>query len=373
VEYFDAKVAGLALRVTRRGVKSWTLVYRLDGRVRRWTIGRYPALSLADAREKAEAARREIAHGGDPAGEKRLRRQAPTVADLADNYLTLHAKVHKRTWGEDARILKADILPQWGHRPAASIDRREVFALLDRIVERGAPIQANRVLSVLRKMYNWAITRDLVEQTPCLLVKAPSRERTRDRVLTATEIVKVWQACERTRTQASAILRLQVLTAQRVGEVRLMRWEEIDGCWWTVPASVSKNKLAHRVPLSPQALAILQHLKPWSGRMSWVFPSPLDPRKPLRRVQAVFARVRVLSGVQFRLHDLRRTAASHMTSMGTSRLVVAKILNHVERGATAVYDRHSYDLEKQQALTRWGAKVEAMLAGELGTVIALRG
>jgi hypothetical protein len=188
VEYFDSKVPGLALRVTRQGVKSWTLVYRRDRRVRRWTIGWYPALSLADAREKAAEARREIAHGGDPAGEKQLRRQAPTVADIAETYLTLHAKVHKRTWREDARILQADILPQWGRRPAASLTRRDVFALLDTIVERGARIQADHVLSVVRKMYNWAITRDLVEQNPCLLVKAPSHEQARDRMLTAAEI-----------------------------------------------------------------------------------------------------------------------------------------------------------------------------------------
>ena len=152
-----------------------------------------------------------------------------------------------------------------------------------------------------------------------------------------------------------------------------MRWEDIDGAWWTIPATVSKNTLAHRVPLSPQALMLLADLKTWSGRMVWVFSSPNDPRNPLARMQSVFTRVQTRSGVAFRLHDLRRTAASHMTSMGISRLVVAKILNHVERCATAVYDRHSYDMEKHQALTRWGMTLEAIVAGELGTVVPLRG
>jgi integrase len=315
VEYFDTKIPGLALRVTRNGVKSWTLVYRHEGRVRRWTIGRYPDLSLADAREKAADAKREIAHGADPAGEKQLRRHAPTVTEIAEHYLQLHARVHKRSWREDERMLREDILPQWGNRPAASIARREVTLLLDAIVERGAPIQANRTLAVIRKMYNWALSRDLVEHNPCLMVKAPGREQARDRVLTADEIVQVWRACEQVRTHTAAILQLQLLTGQRVSEVRLMQWAAIYGVWWTIPASVTKNKLAHRVYLAPPALEILSALRAWSGRMPWVFPG-VDPQKPLARVQAVCTRVKTLSGVTFQPHDLRRAAASSMTSMG---------------------------------------------------------
>jgi hypothetical protein len=253
VEYFDARIPGLALRVTSKGVKSWTLVYRHVGRVRRWTLGRYPDLSLADAREKAADARREIAHGGDPAGEKQLRRHAPTVADIAEQYLTLHAKVHKRSWREDERTLNVDVLPQWGRRPAESIMRRDVFELLDTIVQRGSPIQANRTLALIRKMYNWAISRDLVEHNPCLMVKPQGREQARDRVLTAGEIALIWVACEKVRSHTAIILELQLLTAQRVSEVRLMRWEAIDGAWWTITATVTKNNGAPGAPLTTRS------------------------------------------------------------------------------------------------------------------------
>jgi integrase len=150
-----------------------------------------------------------------------------------------------------------------------------------------------------------------------------------------------------------------------------MRWEDVDGMWWTIPATVTKNKLAHRVPLSPPAREILEDLRAWSGRMPWVFPGT-DPRKPLTQVMTTFRRIRKLSGVDFRLHDLRRSVASHMTSMGISRLVVSKILNHAESGVTAVYDRHSYDIEKADALQRWGDKVQAIIAGETGQVIPIR-
>jgi integrase len=371
VEYFDSKIPGFALRVTSAGVKSWTLVYRYQGRVRRWTLGRYPDLSLADARDKAADARRDIAHGGDPAGEKQLRRHAPTVADIVQQYLTLYAKVHKRSWRQDTRIFQAEVLPHWGTRPASSITRREVLLLLDTIMERQAPVMANRLLAVIRKMYNWAISRDLVEHNPCLMVPAPGKEQARDRVLTLDEVRQVWEACAAIRAHSGAIFQLQILTAQRVGEVRLLRWEDIDGLWWTIPASVAKNGMAHRVPLSPLALEILEALRPQSGQLPWVFPGT-DPRKPLAKTEKVFQRVRALSGVDFRTHDLRRTAASHMTSMGIPRLVVSKILNHTEPGVTRIYDRHSYDLEKQDALHRWGERVQAILAGETGRVLSLR-
>jgi integrase len=220
-------------------------------------------------------------------------------------------------------------------------------------------------------MYNWAVSRELVAHNPCLMVPAPGKEQARDRVLSPDELRQVWKACAAIRAQSGAIFQLQILTAQRVGEVRLLRWDDIQGMWWTIPAEVAKNGLAHRVPLSPPALALLDTLRPRSGSMPWVFPGP-DPRKPLARVQAVCQHIRTLSGVDFRSHDLRRTAASHMTSMGIPRLVVSKILNHSEPGVTAVYDRHSYDLEKQAALHRWGEKVQAMLAGETGKVIPLQ-
>ena len=159
----------------------------------------------------------------------------------------------------------------------------------------------------------------------------------------------------------------------RGGEVRAMRWAYIDleTRWWTIPAEIAKNGLAHRVPLSPAAYDLLQQLEA-AASSPWVFPSPRRAQQPFQNVQKPAGQLMAMSGVVFVPHDLRRTAASHMTSMGIPRLVVAKILNHIEPGVTRVYDRHSYDAEKRQALEAWGRKVLALVTGETGKVISLQ-
>lgn len=140
-----------------------------------------------------------------------------------------------------------------------------------------------------------------------------------------------------------------------------MRWEDIDGEWWTIPGEVAKNGRSHRVPLSPPVLSLLEELRGIAGRSKWVFPSPRKKGKPITAVQKATERIAKRSGVAFTAHDLRRTAASHITGMGISRLVVSKILNHAESGITAVYDRHSYDREKRAALVRWSDHLVEML------------
>lgn len=135
-----------------------------------------------------------------------------------------------------------------------------------------------------------------------------------------------------------------------------MRWQDIDieGRSWTIPPEHSKNGLSHLVPLSDEAVDLLQGLRELAGDSEWVFPSPTRAGQHIENVQKAAARVRLESGIaDFVLHDLRRTAARYMTGIGIPRLFVAKILNHVEQGVTQVYDRHSYDQEKRQALDAW--------------------
>jgi len=153
----------------------------------------------------------------------------------------------------------------------------------------------------------------------------------------------------------AGLIRLRLLTAQRGGELLGAKWEEFDlaSGWWTIPASRSKNKLSHRVPLSPQALGIVKDLHEISSKSEWVFPSPVKKCPHVHHAQKAFERLVERSGVKFRGHDLRRTAASLMVGGGVPRLVVSKILNHVETGITAVYDRHGYDAEKRAALDFW--------------------
>ena len=372
-DYFDVKPPNLGLRVSSSGRKTWFIMYRSKGRLRRLTLGTYPALSLADAREQAAAARHAVAEGEDPSMEKYAARHAPTMADLAAQYLDMYAKVHKRSWREDARLLHHEVLPNWGHRKAFEITRRDVIIFLDRIVQRGAPIQANRVLALIRKLYNWAISRDLLEHNPCLQVKPPGKEHQRERVLNDDEIRLVWHATEQLDPLPAAQLKLRLLTAQRGSEVRTMRWEDIDieSGWWTIPARIAKNGLSHRVPLSRPVLHLLSRLQTITGESPWVFPSGRRQGQPIVDVQKSVKRVCNQSGVVFVPHDLRRTAASHMAGMGISRLVVGKILNHAEPGVTKVYDRHSYDAEKRQALNAWAERVMEMVTAMDNEVLRL--
>jgi integrase len=150
-----------------------------------------------------------------------------------------------------------------------------------------------------------------------------------------------------------------------------MRWTDIDGEWWTIPAEFAKNGLSHRVPLSPQAMRVLDQVRKITEKQDkkadrepseWVFPNPIRREDHIYECQKLAQRVRKESKVDFRAHDFRRTAASMMAGMGIPRLVIGKILNHVEPGVTKVYDRHSYDKEKQEALDAWGARVSRIVS-----------
>ncbi len=198
LEFFDSKAKGLGLRVSPSGKKTWVVMYRVKGdpKKRRFTLAPYPHLSLADAREQARHVVLDAARGADPALQKQEEIRAPTFDALAGQYIERHAKKAKRSWREDQRMLNRDVLPVWGCRKAHNIKRRDVIALLDEIADR-APIQANRTLALVRKIFNWAISRDIVETNPCTQLKAPAKERQRDRVLNEDEIRALWIALDR--------------------------------------------------------------------------------------------------------------------------------------------------------------------------------
>lgn len=366
IEYFDEGVPGFGIRISSSGVKSWVVLYRHKGRKRRHTLGTYPAMTLADAYEKARQSLNQAANGTDPAGDKRAERLADTFGDLAEEYMQLHAMRKKKHWQPDEQKLKHDLLPKWKNLKAKEITRRDVIQLLDEIVERGAPIQANRVLALIRKMFNFAISRDIVQHSPCQAITMPSKAQSRDRVLTGDEIKRFWESAGQEDILIASILKLRLLTAQRGGEIESMAWSDVDfnSAVWTIPAERAKNGLAHRVPLSAQALEIMKSLAVSRGDSPWVFPSPYVKDAHIENVQKAIQRVRSREGfeVDFVGHDLRRTAASHMASMGVSRLVISKILNHVETGVTAVYDRHSYDAEKRTALDAWSNRLQEITA-----------
>lgn len=362
---------GFGVRVFPGGGKSFFFVYQFQGKNQRLTLGKFPEMTLAEARRKHAEARSMIEKGFNPVKvdqvAKREESESPTIVHLSDEYIEKWAKPRKRSWDEDQRILFKDVIPAWGDMKAKNVTRRDVITLLDRIVERGSPISANRTLAVIRRMFNFGVERSMLEITPCMGVRAPSQENQRDRMLTETEIKAFWNGLPQSKMDPGTKLafKLILITGQRAGEVVNAQWSEIDqaGGWWSIPAEKAKNKLQHRIPLSRFAMDELTKIKELSGESSWLFPSPRGDN-PIDETSLGHAMRKnlLLFGIEnFTPHDLRRTAASHMTGMGIPRLVVSKILNHVESGITAVYDRHSYDNEKKTALDAWGEKLESIV------------
>ena len=383
-EVWEDNGKGLGLRVSPTGRKTFIFLYRYGGRSRRLTLGTFgrppTGLTLADAHLKHAEAWTLLAKDIDPGSVKqdvkRASVEAPTVRDLADEYLHRWARPRKSTWREDRRILEKDVLPFWENRKAADITRRDVIVLLDRIVDRGAPVAANRTLAVIRKMFNFGVGRDIVPASPCHAVPAPGKENKRDRVLSVAEIRAFWHGLDAARMSETSrlALKLQLATAQRIGEVARATWDELDleTGWWTIPAKRAKNRLPHRVPLSPLSLELLSAAQARSAQSPYVFPSPVlvgQDRNPRHRpvgpeslTRAVNRNIDVLGGTRFTPHDLRRTAASMMASSGVSRVVLKMILNHVDNDVTAIYDRHSYDPEKREALERWGERLASIVS-----------
>ncbi len=360
IDYFDSgNIPGFGLRISKGGKKTWILLFRVSNsrRLRRLSLGPFPALSLSDAREKARTALAESAHGKDPAKAKREDRRAETFAELSAIYCEEYAS-KKKSGDEDIRIINRELLPFLGSQKVKEIERGEIRNILARIVERGSPIQANRCLAVIRKIFNFALSEERVtglQFNPCQQIKAPGKENSRDRVLTMQELKSIWNAIQAEDTLIASIFRLYILTAQRGGEICSIARKDIDliSGWWTIPAHQAKNGLSHRVPLVPEAVETIKPLLEKNSASPWLFPSPKNKEHHIENIQKAVQRIRKNSQIDFTAHDFRRSTASYIASLGVPRLVVSKILNHVEAGVTKIYDRHSYDAEKKDALQKW--------------------
>lgn len=386
IEYFDMILPGFGLRVSSKGRRTWFARYRIKGRKAKgsMSLGTLTDLDLADARDKAKDAFRTAHKGHDPAEPIRKERHAETFKELGERYIKEYAKKRKRSWRSDERIILRELNPAIGNMKASAVRRADIRQILRTITERDAPIMANRTRETARMVFAWALSEEIggIELNPCAGIKPPAEEKSRDRVLSADEIATLWKALTKPPAgmpyRCALALKLQLVTIQRKGEVVGAEWHEIDERekMWTIPAEKAKNGLAHRVPLSDAALEILGQIKKFSRGSRWLFPSPAGDRPMAARAinHAVLRVIDKLGIENVRPHDMRRTGASHMTSIGISRFMVGRVLNHSERGVTAVYDRHSYDREKRQALDAWAARLEEIVTGKAkaSNVVELR-
>ncbi len=378
IDYFDTVTTGLALRVSPKGQKSWYLFFRgprpKDGKivVRRQKLGAYPALDLGDAREKARDIQREIEKGNYDAvsAARRKVERLDTVASVVDEFFEKYAQRRTKDWKATRGIFERHVLPVWGGRLIAGIERRDLIDLLDDLVARDMPVMANRVLAHVRKLFNWCIERGILEASPAAYVKAPAKEVHRDRVLDEAEICEVWDAFDRLGYPFAPMFKFMLATGQRRDEVAKMTWAEVKGDLWTIPRERAKSDRAHAVPLSPLAKEILESVPHFSGQ--YVFSGSYGQRAVSGYSHAKQRAEKLCDVNDWRLHDLRRTVATQMAGMGISLEIIGRVLNHAPRGVTAqVYNRHTYLPEKKRALEAWGRKLKNLIQPVGGNVIEL--
>jgi integrase len=401
--FFDAQIPGFGIRVTERSADeckgSFVLVTRYPGSPnpapRR--IGDYPIMSLAEAREIAREWRRDVAKGIDPkekaaeAAREQQRLRANTLGAAFATFAEDHLKT-LRTGAAVEAAVKNHVFPALESRPMREIRRSEVLALINRL-KKESPISANRVLAYLKKFFVWALENELVEDSPAASIKRPTAEkdRERERVLADWEIRAFWRASGEMGAFGRAF-RFMLATGQRRSEVGAATWGEIDKreALWTLGKARTKAKRLHDVPLSNLALSIIEDCSKTgnfvfaSGRSGVVRdgqgPGPValsgwgKAKERLDELMLKQAKAYAIAAgeeepreiEEWRLHDLRRTAATHMARLGVDRLVIGKVLNHAEGGVTKRYDRHRYDAEKRAALDRWALHLQAVDDGKTG-------
>jgi integrase len=381
LETADDKVTGLYLVTQSSGVKSWALRYRAKGRPTKLTIGRYPALELKAARQRARELIADIGRGKDPSAERRtaklgLAAGGPlTVARLVGLYCArkpLTKKIGAGRLKEIARLLRHDIAPAIGKIPAAELTRAEVKdRLLYPVLERGAATLCNRLLAVLKAVYRWGVEEELLAVDPLSAMRKLTKEERRDRVLSDAELGRVWRAFELEGYPFGDAFRLLALTGARRGEVAGMAWSELDleAATWLLPASRSKNGHEHLVPLSDSALEILRSLPRFAGSDA-VFTLSGRAISGFARAKERADRTIAADGGDpikpWVTHDLRRSTATGLQRLGIAVPVIEAVLNHTTglAGVGGVYRRHAHETEKRQALSAWAAHVMAIVAGE---------
>jgi integrase len=414
IELADALSRGLALRISPGGVKSWSLRYRLpNGERKRITLGAYPGMSLARARAAVVQALAAVGSGKNPAAEKKAarataeRQRLETLAVLAERYFEDAAKgrhrggapkpKRPRTLALERYYWEHFVAPQFGKRTILSISRAEIQTFVN---QQGAPSTARQIKVVFQRLFAYARWLEMTDADPSHFVQVDAYNP-RDRVLADAELRALWKilddpkALERLKIgkDRAVAIALCAVTLQRRGEVAGIDLAEHDlrAKTWTIPAARAKNGRTHIVPLSSDAIALIEEaislrvVDAERGAGGPLFPTSRGQPKAisadnLTRAFIDLAKAAKLSNA--RLHDLRRTGATALTSerIGMPRFIVSRVLNHAsDKGdaaaVTAVYDRNAYLPEKRKALDAWAALLRQIVSDEprASNVVALKG
>lgn len=399
-EHFEGKGDGDGLMLCypeRFAIPVWKLRYRLAGKARILNIGSYRILSLADARKTAKEMRARVSLGYDPQGEKKERKREVvrkieaeklqvTMGQLADDYFA--AQILGR-W-KHPNIVRAridnDIKPNIGHLAIGDVKPMHIDAMLQAIIKRGAPTMANDVLRWVKRMFDYAMKRQMCQYNPAAPFNpadAGGKEESRDRWLTRAELVKLFDAMRNAKgwnILNTMTVKLLLMLAVRKGELIAAPVAEfdLDGAVWHLPAERTKTGAAIDIPLPRQAVAILRQLVQMGGGSAWLLParkmeSRMVPHIDLNTVGAALAKhIKPKLDVEnFTLHDFRRTARTHLAALGVAPHIGERCLNHVVKGVEGIYMRHDFFDERKEALQKWADLLDVCERGG-AEVIELR-
>lgn len=359
-EIWDEKISGFGCRVSSKGSRSFVLVYRLNGRSRRLTLGQYPSLSLSEARKLAQKAKSEIVHGIDPAEKKQTKKDKTyNFERVVNQFIELYAKPRNKSWYETQRILNTDFVKHWRNRDIRELTKSEVNKILDKIA-RKYPSAANHAFRAINKMFNWCVERDLLTSSPCQGLSLPCPLVKRDRVLSDVEFIKIWKAAEDMSYPYGKLIQILMLTGQRRGEVSSMRWEDLkfDEGIWVIPADLNKSAKQHIVPLTKDVIKIILSIRKIDD--NWLFPAR-GSNKPISGFSKWKKKLNKRSDTSdWTVHDIRRTVTTGMAKLKIPPHIIEKVLNHSTGslgGVAGIYNKYEYLDEMREALSLWEIQV----------------
>jgi len=396
---WDSKVPGFGVRVYPFGKRMYVFQYRTKaGQQRRAAIGLHGPLTIDNAREAAADLYEAVRKGRDPIDEQNAAtaRGRDPIENVIEEFLARYmaGKGRATRYIEEARRnFDKHVLVRWRGRDLRGITRRDVIELLDGIVDEGKPVAANRTLAAVRKLFNWALQRGVIEASPVALVEMPGAERKRERTLSPDEIRTVWAAAGELGYPFGHFFRMALVTGQRREEVAQMRSADVDEGEriWTLSSDMTKAGRSHVVPLSTLALEVLGEAKEAARNLltkpedaepaTYVFTTRGDRAisgysKAKARLDRVVALGRSEAGLPdldpWTIHDLRRTVGTGLGKLSVLRFIIARVLNHADRSVTGIYDRHEYLAEKRNALDTWANYLGNLIAPAGANIVPMR-
>jgi integrase len=366
-DYFETLQRGrsLILRVGYGGKKTWRVLHYLsNGKARSARLGQYPAMGVQAARKAARTF--------DPQAAVEKARVG-TFGDVAETFMRRHVEANKlRSKAEIDRCLRVYIYPRWRDRPFLDIRRADVAALLDVVEDKHGPRQADVILAIISKMTRWYQARsdDYISPVVPGMRRTKPSERKRKRILNDDELRRVWEAGE---GAFGAFVKVALLTGQREGKVKTMRWDDIVDGEWCIPAAQREKAHAGTLRLSQMALDIIAE-QPRIADNPFVFPGRGKGHFNSFSQRKAELDAKLGDMEPWTIHDLRRTARSLMARAGVRPDIAERVLGHAIPGVEGVYDRHSYADEKADAVTKLAALMGTIIDWpQAGNVVALRG